>query len=80
MFFTQQGHTTTILKSFFLSLSQDLFASKVAAVQDEHADASMNNVTGANAINIYVGIGVGWSIAAIYHSVNGTVFEVKSES
>ena len=57
-----------------------MFASKIAAVQDEHADASINNVTGANAINIFLGKGVAWSMAAIYHSVNGTVFEIQSES
>ena len=57
-----------------------MFASKIAAVQDEHADASINDVTGANAINIFLGIGVAWSMAAIYHSVNGTVFEIQSES
>ena len=59
---------------------KDLFTSKVAAVQDEHADSSMNNATGASAINLYLGVGLAWSMAAIYHSVNGTVFEVKSES
>ena len=57
-----------------------MFASKIAAVQDEHADASINNVTGSNSIKIFLGIGVAWSMAAIYHSVNGTVFEIKSES
>ena len=57
-----------------------MFASKIAAVQDEHADASINNVTGSNSIKIFLGIGVAWSMAAIYHSVNGTVFKIKSNS
>ncbi|XP_056647142.1 sodium/calcium exchanger 3 isoform X3 [Diorhabda sublineata] len=54
----------------------DTFASKVAAIQDKHADASVGNVTGSNAVNVFLGIGVAWSIAAIYHHVNGNVFHV----
>ncbi|XP_077191936.1 sodium/calcium exchanger 1 isoform X2 [Paroedura picta] len=54
----------------------DTFASKVAATQDQYADASIGNVTGSNAVNVFLGIGVAWSIAAIYHAANGNVFEV----
>ncbi|CAH1972532.1 unnamed protein product [Acanthoscelides obtectus] len=54
----------------------DTFASKVAAVHDAHADASIGNVTGSNAVNVFLGIGVAWSIAAIYHWFAGNVFEV----
>ncbi|XP_018568981.1 sodium/calcium exchanger 1-like isoform X1 [Anoplophora glabripennis] len=54
----------------------DTFASKVAAIQDKHADASIGNVTGSNAVNVFLGIGVAWSIAAIYHHVKGQVFHV----
>ncbi|XP_071784260.1 sodium/calcium exchanger 3-like isoform X2 [Asterias amurensis] len=51
----------------------DTFASKVAAVGDKYADASIGNVTGSNAVNVFLGIGVAWSLAAIYHwnDVNG---------
>jgi len=45
----------------------DTFASKVAAVQDEYADASVGNVTGSNAVNVFLGIGIAWTMAAIYH-------------
>lgn len=54
----------------------DTFASKVAAIQDQYADASIGNVTGSNAVNVFLGIGVAWSIAAIYHSSNGQEFKV----
>ncbi|XP_060104410.1 sodium/calcium exchanger 1 isoform X4 [Heteronotia binoei] len=54
----------------------DTFASKVAATQDQYADASIGNVTGSNAVNVFLGIGVAWSIAAIYHAANGNVFTV----
>jgi len=44
--------------SLFLSLHPDTFASKVAAIQDQYADASIGNVTGSNAVNVFLGIGV----------------------
>uniref|UniRef100_A0A8C2WJH6 Solute carrier family 8 member 1b n=1 Tax=Cyclopterus lumpus TaxID=8103 RepID=A0A8C2WJH6_CYCLU len=54
----------------------DTFASKVAATQDQYADASIGNVTGSNAVNVFLGIGVAWSIAAIYHNSKGEEFRV----
>ncbi|XP_036359788.1 sodium/calcium exchanger 1-like isoform X5 [Octopus sinensis] len=54
----------------------DTFASKVAAVNDKYADSSIGNVTGSNAVNVFLGIGIAWSIAAIYHAANGSVFRV----
>uniref|UniRef100_UPI00358F297D sodium/calcium exchanger 1-like n=1 Tax=Myxine glutinosa TaxID=7769 RepID=UPI00358F297D len=54
----------------------DLFASKVAAAQDQYADASIGNVTGSNAVNIFLGIGVAWSVAAIYWESKGKYFRV----
>uniref|UniRef100_A0A4W4EQD9 Calx-beta domain-containing protein n=1 Tax=Electrophorus electricus TaxID=8005 RepID=A0A4W4EQD9_ELEEL len=55
----------------------DTFASKVAAIQDQYADASIGNVTGSNAVNVFLGIGVAWSIAAIVHQWNGETFRVQ---
>ncbi|CAL9697588.1 unnamed protein product [Knipowitschia caucasica] len=54
----------------------DTFASKVAAVQDQFADASIGNVTGSNAVNVFLGIGVAWSIAAVVHWWRGEQFKV----
>ncbi|KAJ8372847.1 hypothetical protein AAFF_G00276580 [Aldrovandia affinis] len=56
--------------------SRYTFASKVAAIQDQYADASIGNVTGSNAVNVFLGIGVAWSIAAIYHQAHGKPFRV----
>ncbi|KAE9556748.1 hypothetical protein FO519_000154 [Halicephalobus sp. NKZ332] len=56
----------------------DTFASKVSAVQDKTADSSIGNVTGSNAVNVFLGIGVAWAIAAVYHAWNGTVFRVTA--
>ncbi|KAL1763825.1 sodium/calcium exchanger 1, partial [Sigmodon hispidus] len=61
----------------FKSRLRNTFASKVAATQDQYADASIGNVTGSNAVNVFLGIGVAWSIAAIYHAANGEQFRVS---
>ena len=44
----------------------DTFASKTAAIGDDTADASVGNVTGSNAVNVFLGIGVAWTFAAFY--------------
>jgi len=44
----------------------DTFASKTAAMMDPYADASIGNVTGSNAVNVFLGIGIAWTIAAFY--------------
>jgi len=54
----------------------DTFASKVAAIEDETADASVGNVTGSNAVNVFLGIGIAWTMAAIYHESQGNTFNV----
>jgi len=58
----------------------DTFASKTAAIQDETADASVGNVTGSNAVNVFLGIGIAWSMAAIYHESQGRTFNVEAGS
>ncbi|CAI5451467.1 unnamed protein product [Caenorhabditis angaria] len=54
----------------------DTFASKVSAVQDKYADNAVGNVTGSNAVNVFLGIGIAWSMAAIHHWYHGSVFAV----
>ncbi|GFR07156.1 hypothetical protein TNCT_678341 [Trichonephila clavata] len=54
----------------------DTFASKVAAMNDKYADSSIGNVTGSNAVNVFLGIGIAWSIAALYHASRGEQFKV----
>ena len=61
-----------------VSLSRaDTFASKTAAIGDDSADNSVGNVTGSNAVNVFLGIGIAWSIAAIYWESQGLIFEVS---
>merc|ERR1712003_612971 len=42
----------------------DTFASKTAALQDSHADASIGNVTGSNSVNVFLGLGLPWMMGA----------------
>eukprot|EP00929_Paragymnodinium_shiwhaense_P000486 TRINITY_DN100724_c0_g1_i1.p1 TRINITY_DN100724_c0_g1~~TRINITY_DN100724_c0_g1_i1.p1 ORF type:complete len:840 (-),score=144.96 TRINITY_DN100724_c0_g1_i1:256-2775(-) len=49
----------------------DTFASKAAAQQDPHADASVGNVTGSNSVNVFLGIGLSWGVGAIYWKIQG---------
>merc|ERR1719262_2069106 len=44
----------------------DTFASKAAASMDPYADASIGNITGSNSVNVFLGLGLSWSIAAFY--------------
>merc|ERR1712203_453451 len=37
----------------------DTFASKTSAIEDDTADNSVGNVTGSNAVNVFLGIGIG---------------------
>jgi solute carrier family 8 (sodium/calcium exchanger) len=64
----------------FICVISDTFASKVAAIGDQYADSSIGNVTGSNAVNVFLGIGIAWSMAAIYHAIKGTQFTVDPGS
>ena len=44
----------------------DTFASKAATLGDDTADAAIGNVTGSNAVNVFLGLGLPWMIAAFY--------------
>lgn len=58
----------------------DTFASKVAAINDEYADGSVGNVTGSNAVNVFLGIGIAWTMAAVYQAAHGRKFTVDPGS
>lgn len=45
-------------------------------MNDRYADSSIGNVTGSNAVNVFLGIGIAWTIAAVYHAAIGDVFRV----
>jgi solute carrier family 8 (sodium/calcium exchanger) len=45
----------------------DTFASKKAAQDDRYADSAVGNVTGSNAVNVFLGLGLPWVIGALYY-------------
>eukprot|EP00930_Biecheleria_cincta_P050135 TRINITY_DN3530_c0_g1_i1.p1 TRINITY_DN3530_c0_g1~~TRINITY_DN3530_c0_g1_i1.p1 ORF type:complete len:1035 (-),score=159.06 TRINITY_DN3530_c0_g1_i1:317-3421(-) len=49
----------------------DLFASKVAAIEDATADNAIGNVTGSNSVNVFLGIGMPWMMASIFWASAG---------
>jgi len=54
----------------------DTFASKTSAIEDDTADNSVGNVTGSNAVNVFLGIGIAWTMAAVYWEAQGEKFIV----
>jgi solute carrier family 8 (sodium/calcium exchanger) len=44
----------------------DTFASMTAATTSEYADAAIGNVTGSNSVNVFLGLGLPWSVATTY--------------
>jgi len=69
------GLKNTVTAITFVALGTslpDTFASKAAAVGEKTADNAIGNVTGSNSVNVFLGLGLPWTIAAIYHAVKGT--------
>lgn len=56
----------------------DTFASKTAAVNEKTADNSIGNVTGSNSVNVFLGLGLPWVIAAIYWAGKNDTFAVPA--
>ena len=48
----------------------DTFASMAAATNSEYADSAIGNITGSNSVNVFLGLGLPWVIAAVYFSDN----------
>ena len=53
----------------------DTFASMLAAKQEPHADNSLGNITGSNSVNVFLGLGMPWAIAAIYWHFKSSTLE-----
>lgn len=47
----------------------DTFASRIAAKNEKTADNAIGNVTGSNSVNVFLGLGMPWVIAAIYWQI-----------
>eukprot|EP00736_Rhodelphis_marinus_P003542 Rmarinus@m.9672 len=53
----------------------DTFASMAAAKAEDTADNSIGNVTGSNSVNVFLGLGLPWTIAAFYWAAVGRTDE-----
>jgi solute carrier family 8 (sodium/calcium exchanger) len=49
----------------------DLYASRSAAIGDKNADSAVGNVMGSNAVNVFFGLGLPWTVASIYWWIVG---------
>jgi len=58
----------------------DTFASKMAAQQDETADNSVGNVTGSNSVNVFLGVGLPYTMAALYWESEGIIPEWRERT
>lgn len=56
----------------------DTFASMIAAKEDDNADASIGNITGSNSVNVFLGLGLPWTISTIYYGSIGQPFVVQA--
>lgn len=57
----------------------DTFASQTAARSSQYADSAIGNVTGSNAVNVFLGLGLPWVIATIYNkSLRDTAYFVPA--
>lgn len=56
----------------------DTFASRSAAMNEKGADMAIGNVTGSNGVNVFLGLGFPWLMAAIYWTSQGKSFEVPA--
>ena len=53
----------------------DTFASMASAQAEPYADASIGNVTGSNSVNVFLGLGLPWAVAAVYWGTAGQAKE-----
>jgi len=58
----------------------DTLASKTAAEEDPTADNSIGNVTGSNCVNVFLGLGLPWLIAALVWNYRGPTAEWKGHT
>ncbi|XP_076456318.1 sodium/calcium exchanger Calx-like [Babylonia areolata] len=77
------GLSDTITAITFVALGTsmpDTFASRTAALHERHADVAIGNINGSNAVNVFLGLGLPWFLAAIYWKIKGGKLTVTTES
>jgi len=58
----------------------DTFASLIAAQELPTADDAIGNITGSNSVNVFLGLGIPWTIGAFYWEAQGVAFTVPAGS
>eukprot|EP00051_Salpingoeca_urceolata_P000859 m.36678 g.36678 ORF g.36678 m.36678 type:complete len:806 (+) comp11041_c0_seq3:571-2988(+) len=74
------GLKDTVTAISFVALGTsipDTFASKIAAEEDEDADPAIGNVTGSNAVNVFLGVGLSWLAGSAYQEAHGNEFCIE---
>eukprot|EP01062_Namystynia_karyoxenos_P002174 TRINITY_DN1075_c0_g2_i1.p1 TRINITY_DN1075_c0_g2~~TRINITY_DN1075_c0_g2_i1.p1 ORF type:complete len:1001 (+),score=345.85 TRINITY_DN1075_c0_g2_i1:117-3119(+) len=56
----------------------DTFASRQAIMEEDNADAAIGNVTGSNSVNVFLGLGLPWTVAVIYYAAKGECYVIPS--
>ncbi|XP_046660345.1 sodium/calcium exchanger 3-like isoform X1 [Homalodisca vitripennis] len=56
----------------------DTFASRSAVRGCKDADSCVGNITGSNSVNVFLGLGLPWFMAAVYHFSKDSVFRVEA--
>jgi len=56
----------------------DTMASQMAARNDDTADNAVGNITGSNAVNVFLGMGISWTIGVLYWTSAGVTAEWKA--
>ncbi|XP_065212113.1 sodium/calcium exchanger Calx-like isoform X2 [Planococcus citri] len=56
----------------------DILGARMVSKAEAHADGALIHISGSIAVNVLIGVGVPWFVAAAYHAQKGTQFQVKS--
>jgi len=70
------GITAITLVALGTSLP-DTFASMTAASKEMTADNSIGNITGSNCVNVFLGLGITWTIGSVYWQSSGQTTKWK---
>lgn len=63
---TRGGQVTAITVVALGTSLPDTFASVLAIRSDANADNAIGNITGSNSINVFLGLGLPWTVASLY--------------
>ena len=58
----------------------DMLASRIAAKNEKNADAAIGHISGASAINVFFGIGLAWTLAAVKNAIDGNELHIREGS